>query len=196
MGKRLVHLKDSLGGDNWCVVRDFNSILLASERRGSYRDVSRGTSTEIREFNKFVGEMSLLDMPLLGRHFTWFQPNGGAMSLIDCFLVSGSGDVAKPTKIVKAALFKETATTSKCDVVSEQEQVDVILEGLPEGFNSFVMMIYSRFETPTVEDVEALLFLQDVQFEKFRQELANPSISTNIAHTAAQSNDPIMDSEA
>ncbi|PNX57709.1 retrovirus-related Pol polyprotein from transposon TNT 1-94, partial [Trifolium pratense] len=67
------------------------------------------------------------------------------------------------------------------DVVSEQEQVDAILEGLPEEFNSFVMMVYSRFETPTVENVEALLLLQEVQFEKFRQELANPSVSANIA---------------
>ncbi|MCI52515.1 retrovirus-related pol polyprotein from transposon TNT 1-94, partial [Trifolium medium] len=82
------------------------------------------------------------------------------------------------------------------DVVSEQEQVDAILEGLPEDFNSFVMMVYSRFETPTVEDVEALLLLQDVQFEKFRQELANPSVSANIAHTEVQSNDPILDIEA
>ncbi|MCI48770.1 retrovirus-related pol polyprotein from transposon TNT 1-94, partial [Trifolium medium] len=47
------------------------------------------------------------------------------------------------------------------DVVSEQEQVDAILEGLPEEFNSFVMLVYSRFETPTVEDVEALLLLQE-----------------------------------
>jgi hypothetical protein len=29
------------------------------------------------------------------------------------------------------------------DFVSEQEQVDSILEGLPEEFNSFVMMVYS-----------------------------------------------------
>ncbi|GAU48324.1 hypothetical protein TSUD_351640 [Trifolium subterraneum] len=39
-------------------------------------------------------------------------------------------------------------------VVTEQDQVDAILDGLPEDFNSFVMMVYSRFDTPTVEDVE------------------------------------------
>jgi histone deacetylase 1/2 len=70
------------------------------------------------------------------------------------------------------------------DNVSEQEQVDAILEGLPEDFNSFVMMIYSRFESPTVENVEGLL-LQEVQFEKFRQELANPSVSVNMARSEA-----------
>ncbi|PNX91563.1 retrovirus-related Pol polyprotein from transposon TNT 1-94, partial [Trifolium pratense] len=52
------------------------------------------------------------------------------------------------------------------DIVTEQEQVDLILEGLPKEFNSFFMMIYSRFDTPKVEDVEVLLLLQEVQFEK------------------------------
>jgi histone deacetylase 1/2 len=82
------------------------------------------------------------------------------------------------------------------DNVSEQEQVDAILEGLPEDFNSFVMMIYSRFESPTIENVEGLLLLQEVQFEKFKQELANPSVSVNIAQSEAQSNDAILDTEA
>ncbi|GAU37351.1 hypothetical protein TSUD_395330 [Trifolium subterraneum] len=59
------------------------------------------------------------------------------------------------------------------DIVTKQEQIDAILEGLPEEFNSFVMMVYSRFDTPTVEDIEALLLLQEVQFEKFKQELSN-----------------------
>jgi hypothetical protein len=58
--------------------------------------------------------------------------------------------------------------------------VDSILEGLPEEFNSFVMMVYSWFDTPTVEDVEVLLLLQEVLFEKFKQKLSNPSASTNL----------------
>ncbi|PNY18109.1 retrovirus-related Pol polyprotein from transposon TNT 1-94 [Trifolium pratense] len=82
------------------------------------------------------------------------------------------------------------------DIVTEQEQVDSILEGLPEEFNSFVMMVYSRFDTPTVEDVEALLLLQEVQFEKFKQELTNPSVSANIAHTAAHTSDSTSETES
>jgi hypothetical protein len=72
------------------------------------------------------------------------------------------------------------------DTLSDQEQVDAILEGLPEDFNSFVMMVYSRFESPTVEDVEALLLLQEAQFDKFRQELASPSVSAHIALTESK----------
>jgi histone deacetylase 1/2 len=81
------------------------------------------------------------------------------------------------------------------DSVSEQEQVDSILEGLPREFNSFVMMVYSRFETPTVEDVEALLLLQEVQFDKFKQELNNTSASANLAHAATQASDSYSENE-
>jgi histone deacetylase 1/2 len=81
------------------------------------------------------------------------------------------------------------------DIVSEQEHVDAILEGLPEEFNSFVMMIYSRFESPTVEDVEALLLLQEVQFEKFKQELSNHSASANLAQTASHASDAHSETE-
>jgi histone deacetylase 1/2 len=83
--------------------------------------------------------------------------------------------------------------TAVGDFVSESEQVDSILEGLPEEFNSFVMMIYSRFDSPTVEDVEALLLLQEAQFDKFKQELANPSVSANVAHTEAHASDSNSD---
>ncbi|GAU26016.1 hypothetical protein TSUD_64040 [Trifolium subterraneum] len=81
------------------------------------------------------------------------------------------------------------------EVVSEQEQVDAILDGLPEDFNSFVMMVYSRFDTPTVEDIEGLLMLQEAQFEKFRQELANPNVSANVAQMESKNHHSNQDTE-
>ncbi|GAU36893.1 hypothetical protein TSUD_220620 [Trifolium subterraneum] len=81
------------------------------------------------------------------------------------------------------------------DVVSEQEQVDAILEGLPEEFNLFVIMIYSRFDSPTVEDFEALLILQEAQFEKFKQELHAPSVSANVAHSEARSTESVTNQD-
>ncbi|MCI37284.1 retrovirus-related pol polyprotein from transposon TNT 1-94, partial [Trifolium medium] len=57
------------------------------------------------------------------------------------------------------------------------------------------MMVYSRFDAPTVEDVEALLLLQEVQFDKFKQELTNPNISANVAHTAAHTSDSTSETE-
>ncbi|MCH96431.1 retrovirus-related pol polyprotein from transposon TNT 1-94 [Trifolium medium] len=57
------------------------------------------------------------------------------------------------------------------------------------------MMIYSRFDSPTVEDVESLLLLQEAQFEKFKQELNNPSVSANVAHTDVHSNESVNDQD-
>lgn len=54
------------------------------------------------------------------------------------------------------------------DPVIEQDHIDVILEGLPEEYNSFVMMIYSRSDNPSVSNIETLLHVQEAQFDKFR----------------------------
>jgi hypothetical protein len=43
---------------------------------------------EIVEFNNFIEDLELVDLPLLGRRFTWHQVNGSAMSRIDRVLIS------------------------------------------------------------------------------------------------------------
>lgn len=40
------------------------------------------------EFKNFVDELGLLDPPLLSRIFTWYRPDGSAMSMLDRFLLS------------------------------------------------------------------------------------------------------------
>jgi hypothetical protein len=40
------------------------------------------------EFVKFLEELEMTDMPLLGRRFTWFHPNGVTMSRLDRILLS------------------------------------------------------------------------------------------------------------
>jgi hypothetical protein len=42
------------------------------------------------DFGEFLGEMEVIDMPLVGRSFTWFHPNGVAMSRLDRILISSS----------------------------------------------------------------------------------------------------------
>lgn len=48
------------------------------------------------------------------------------------------------------------------DSVSENENIDAIIEGLYEEYNSLVMLIYSRSDTLSVDDNEALLMVQEV----------------------------------
>jgi hypothetical protein len=78
--------KAGFGGGKWCVLGDFNAVLSPEDRRG----VNAGTSSnlEMRGFRSFLEDVDLVDLPLLGRRFTWFHANGVAMSRIDRVWVS------------------------------------------------------------------------------------------------------------
>jgi len=70
----------------WCVVGDFNSIRRKEERKGlvSVSDYSR----ETKGFNDFIENFELLDIPMVGRKFTWYKPNGLVKSRIERIFVS------------------------------------------------------------------------------------------------------------
>jgi hypothetical protein len=70
----------------WCIVGDFNSVLNTSEWRGVCS--GGGVTREMVEFEEFVREIEMKVMPLLGRQFTWFHPNGTTMSRLDRDLLS------------------------------------------------------------------------------------------------------------
>jgi len=70
----------------WCVVGDFNSIRCPGERRNVGCNVDH--NSEMRRFNEFIKSSELIDLPMLGRKFTWYKPNGLIKSRIDRFLVS------------------------------------------------------------------------------------------------------------
>ncbi|PNX58976.1 cysteine-rich receptor-like protein kinase, partial [Trifolium pratense] len=69
----------------WCIGGDFNAILHPSERRGCSADRRLG---EIIYFREFVEDMELVDIPVLGKKFSWFSSDGKAMSRLDRFLLS------------------------------------------------------------------------------------------------------------
>ncbi|KAK2449806.1 hypothetical protein QL285_008962 [Trifolium repens] len=80
--------KRGFGGDLWCILGDFNSVRDSSERRGVNSLVPRDRSGEMHEFDEFLGDLELIDLPLVGRSFTWFHPNGVSMSRLDRILIS------------------------------------------------------------------------------------------------------------
>lgn len=61
----------------WCVIGDFNSVCTSEERRGSSSSP-----------NIFINSIELLYLPLHGRTFTWFRPNGLAVSRLDTTFIS------------------------------------------------------------------------------------------------------------
>ena len=69
----------------WCFCGDFNAIRSRSERRG----VDRGDfNSEIKGFNEFIELNMLTNLPIVGKKFTWFKPNGTTKSRIDRVLVT------------------------------------------------------------------------------------------------------------
>lgn len=73
------------------------------------------------------------------------------------------------------------------DSISDQDHIDSILDGLPEEFNPFVMMIYGRIEPPMIH-LKALLLVQEAQFEKYKQDLGTSFISMNVAQGPSNQN--------
>ena len=70
--------------DPWCVGGDFNIIRFPSERNRSGR-----LNQSMRRFSEVIDAHELIDLPLLGRNFTW---SGGSQnhyqSRLDRFLIS------------------------------------------------------------------------------------------------------------
>jgi len=86
--ENLVLIKNTLRDGLWCVIGDFNAVSCSSERRGVNEEVSSSMALEMNFYNSFLVEVELLDLHPLGRNFTWYHPNGRAMSHIDRALIS------------------------------------------------------------------------------------------------------------
>lgn len=69
----------------WCIMGDFNAVRCPSERIDRLAGL---VSREIEEFDEFIEDMGLIDLPLIGRKYTWHRANGTSSSRIDRFLLS------------------------------------------------------------------------------------------------------------
>ncbi|KAK8628020.1 hypothetical protein V6N13_063732 [Hibiscus sabdariffa] len=70
------------GRHPWCIVGDFNVVRTVEERQGMV-SLARGMC----EFNEFIEDLDLVDLPLKGHRFTWFG-SGNKCSRLDRFLLS------------------------------------------------------------------------------------------------------------
>jgi len=82
-------VEDNLATANCCIrcmIGDFNSFRKASERKCT----NSGTvnNCEIARFIEFIDRCMLKDIPVVGRKFTWYRPNGTTRSRLDRVLVS------------------------------------------------------------------------------------------------------------
>lgn len=81
----LQRLKGEFDDGLWCVAGDFNAVLSREERRGASNS---SYLSEIRELEAFKDDMELVDVPVLGKKFTYFGPDGKSMSRVGRFLLS------------------------------------------------------------------------------------------------------------
>jgi exonuclease III len=72
----------SMHDEPWMICGDFNLILRSQERK------SGNMWPRDREFKNLIDELSMMDIPLQGRNYTW--SNGMAMAKLDRFLISPS----------------------------------------------------------------------------------------------------------
>lgn len=84
----LQRAKRSFGGDIWCVLGYFNSVLSSDERVGVSPVAGRRAHQEMGEFGGVITSLELIDLPLLGRRYMWFKPHRIAMSRLDRILIS------------------------------------------------------------------------------------------------------------
>ncbi|CAJ2657018.1 unnamed protein product [Trifolium pratense] len=82
-----------LAGKRVCVCGDFNAVKHVDERR-SVRGDHR--SLDHVPFSRFIEDNTLVDLPLIGRKFTWYKGDGFSMSRLDRFLLSEEGCLAWP----------------------------------------------------------------------------------------------------
>ena len=82
----LTSLRQSNNNLPWVLCGDFNVVRREDERKGIQGFSSQ--KKEIDGFNRFIESNSLLDIPRVGKKYTWFKANGTAKSRLDRFLVS------------------------------------------------------------------------------------------------------------
>jgi len=70
----------------WCLCGDFNAVKNDNEKK----DISTKSNQkkEIRGFNSFRERNFLVELPVVGKKYTWYKADGSAKSRLDRVLVS------------------------------------------------------------------------------------------------------------
>jgi len=79
-------IRSSHQNEVWCCCGDFNAVRCVEERKG-VRGYSR-QKKEIRDFNEFSDKNLMVDLPIVGKNFTWYKSDEFAKSRLDRILVS------------------------------------------------------------------------------------------------------------
>lgn len=84
--EQIRQIRNANMGGLWCILGDFNNIRRPMERVGSSQTQHHERS--IKEFNDWISDLEVDDVPCIDRKYTWYRSNGTAKSRLDRFLVS------------------------------------------------------------------------------------------------------------
>ncbi|GKV34367.1 hypothetical protein SLEP1_g42744 [Rubroshorea leprosula] len=101
----------------WCIGGDFNAARSVKERAGC-KEVSR----EMSEFNYFIHDAGLVDLPIVGRKYTWYNSNGQSMSIIDRFFLLEEW-LMKWSDVKQWGLRR--TVSDHCPVMLKNERIDL-----------------------------------------------------------------------
>lgn len=68
--------------------------------------------------------------------------------------------------------------------ISPQEQLDVILEGLPEEYDPLINLVNTRFEPFDVDELESLLLAHEVRLQKYKQITTSNVAMANVTQVS------------
>ncbi|GKV35031.1 hypothetical protein SLEP1_g43351 [Rubroshorea leprosula] len=83
---RIKELGVSIEGDEIPVLRKLEEMEQRDREKRKKDKGGKSVRREVKGFEEFIVNNGLTDLPLLGRKYTWCQPNGHRMSRLDRFL--------------------------------------------------------------------------------------------------------------
>jgi len=85
MWEEIIDIRRTEGCKTWCMLEDFNAVRKPDERKGV--SIGHASKKKILGFNEFIDKTEMLEIPFVGRKYTWYRPNGNAKSRIDIIFV-------------------------------------------------------------------------------------------------------------
>ena len=160
--EELTSVKEALQVPVWCLCGDFNVVRSRCERKGIRVGVD--SSSEIVGFNSFIENNMLFDLPIVGKNFTWFKPNGTAKSRIDRVLVSEEWLVRWP---MSKQYVQSREVSDHCAIVVKDVQKD----WGPKPFRSLDIWLQERSFCGMVKDFWLAYSVEGNAFVRFKEKL-------------------------
>ncbi|KAL8504494.1 hypothetical protein ACS0TY_015889 [Phlomoides rotata] len=101
-----------------CLAGDFNAVRNEIERVGRSGCTNK---REMEDFDKFSRDSKLIDLPLSGRSYTWYRPDGSCKSRLDHFLLNEEWIACYPTTRLKGL---PRSISNHCPLILEDGLID------------------------------------------------------------------------